>query len=113
MFNSLIPRVIRLKDASAYLGMDRKIFNQMVRPYLTQIPIGSRGIGFDVLDLDAWLSDHKQRNGIPATKAECRRNLKWQERKHQGSINAKGPGILINNSSGDVFAKALAQIHSK
>lgn len=46
------PKVIRLRDAPAYLGMNKNYFNQQVRPYLTEIPIGEKGIGFDRLELD-------------------------------------------------------------
>ena len=48
------PRFIRLRDAPAYLGMDRNRFNAEVRPLLTVIPIGRQGIAFDRLDLDRW-----------------------------------------------------------
>ena len=51
------PRIIRLRDAPAYLGMDRNRFNAEVRPILTEIPIGVQGIGFDRLELDAWVED--------------------------------------------------------
>ena len=61
----ILPRLIRLRDAPAYLGMDRNRFNQTVRPCLTEIPIGEQGIAFDRLDLDAWADDHKSRNGRP------------------------------------------------
>ena len=51
----IVPRLVRFRDAPYYLGMDRNRFNSEVRPYLTEIPIGSQGIGFDRLELDAWL----------------------------------------------------------
>jgi hypothetical protein len=35
----ILPRFIRLRDAPAYLGMDRHRFNYEVRPHLTEIPI--------------------------------------------------------------------------
>lgn len=41
------PRLIRLKDASKYLGMDKNRFNREVRPRLIVIPIGKQGIAFD------------------------------------------------------------------
>ena len=47
--------------------MDRNRFNAEVRPHLTEIPIGIQGIGFDRLELDAWVDDYKSRNGRPAT----------------------------------------------
>ncbi len=39
---TLLPRLIRLRDAPAYLGMDRNRFNAEVRPLLTEIPIGEQ-----------------------------------------------------------------------
>ena len=34
------PRLIRLRDAPSYLGMDRNRFNKEVRPALTELRIG-------------------------------------------------------------------------
>ena len=36
----LLPRLVRLREAPFYLGMDRNRFSNDVRPYLTEIPIG-------------------------------------------------------------------------
>ncbi len=63
---TLLPRLIRLKDAPDYLGMDRHRFNEEVRPSITEVPIGSQGIAFDRLDLDAWVDDYKRCSGRPA-----------------------------------------------
>ncbi len=38
-----LPRLLRLRDAPTYLGMDRNRFNSEVRPCLTEIPIGEQG----------------------------------------------------------------------
>ena len=62
----LLPRLIRLRDAPWYLGMDRHRFNDEVRPILTEIPVGSQGIAFDRLDLDAWVDAYKQCSDRPA-----------------------------------------------
>jgi hypothetical protein len=43
----LLPRLIRLRDAPFYQGMDRNRFNAEVRPFLTEIPIGDQGVAFD------------------------------------------------------------------
>src|SRR5208283_5966774 len=59
------PRFIRHRDAPAYLGMCRDVFDTAVRPSLTEIPIGARGVAFDRLDLDAWATHYKQSNGKP------------------------------------------------
>jgi predicted DNA-binding transcriptional regulator AlpA len=56
---SLLPRLLRLRDAPAYLGMDRNRFNAEVRPYVIEIPIGEQGIAFDRLELDAWVDHYK------------------------------------------------------
>jgi hypothetical protein len=42
----LLPRLIRLRDAPFYLGMDRNWFNAEVRPCLTEVPIGVQDIAF-------------------------------------------------------------------
>ncbi len=60
---SLLPRLVRLRDAAFYLGMDRNRFNAEVRQSLTCIPIGRQGIAFDRLELDAWVDDYISRNG--------------------------------------------------
>ncbi len=52
----VLPRFIRLRDAYFYLGMDRNRFNSEVRPYVTEVRIGTQGIAFDRLELDAWIS---------------------------------------------------------
>lgn len=62
----LLPRLIRFRDAPAYLGMDKNRFNKEVRPHVTVIPIGSQGIAFDRLDLDAWVEQYKSRSGRPS-----------------------------------------------
>lgn len=49
----ITPRLLRFRDAPAYLGMDRNRFNAEVRPYLVEIRIGQQGIAFDRLELDA------------------------------------------------------------
>ena len=64
----IAPRIIRFRDAPRYLGMDRNRFNSEVRPYVTEVPIGKQGIGFDRLELDAWFEDYKSRSGRPARK---------------------------------------------
>ena len=71
----LLPRLVRLRDAPAYLGMDRNRFNHEVRPHLTNIPIGRQGVAFDRLELDAWVEDYVLRNGRPA----ARRRKPWDE----------------------------------
>ena len=103
------PRLIRLRDAPNYLGMDRHRFNEEVRPYLIIIPIGEIGIAFDRLDLDAWLDDYKQCKGRPPLKG---RPI-WEEKKCQDSLSAGTSGTLTKKSTGAAFQKALDQARSK
>ena len=55
---AIIPRIIRIRDAPFYLGMDKNRFNKEVRPYVPEIKIGMQGVAFDRLDLDAWFDDY-------------------------------------------------------
>lgn len=59
-------RLIRHRDAPAYLGMNKNKFRLEVKPYLVVIPLGKRAVAYDRLDLDAWADQYKRRNGRPA-----------------------------------------------
>ncbi len=110
--SKLLPRLIRLKDAPSYLGMDRHRFNHEIRPNMTEIPIGTQGIAFDRLDLDAWVDHYKQCSGRPA--ASNRRSLEiWDENERRGSTNVGIPGTLTRKSSDTDFVKALALVNLK
>ena len=104
-----LPRIIRFRDAPFYLGMDRNRFNAEVRPNLTEVPIGTQGIGFDRLELDAWFEDYKSRNGRPARKGENQ----WDANEYPASSCGPEPGTSTSASSGGEFAKALAQLNSR
>jgi hypothetical protein len=108
---NLQPRQIRLRDAPAYLGMDKNRFNAEVRPYLTEIPVGKQGVGFDRLDLDAWFEDYKDRNGRPG-KAMGGKPL-WDKKFRQGSGNVVKPGISGKQSEIIEFGKALERATSQ
>src|SRR3990167_183472 len=101
----MLPRLIRLRDAPTYLGMDRNRFNTEVRPTLTEIPIGNQGIAFDRLDLDAWVDHYKDRNGRPA-----QRRSVWDIKECQVSLNEVKLGTLTKRSAAFGFAKALELI---
>lgn len=106
----LTPRVLRMKEAHYYLGMDRNRFNAEVRPYITEIPIGSQGIAFDRVDLDRWFEQYKKRNGRP-----CRDigDQIWDEKNQRGSSKGQVSGISTSASVGGEFAAALEQINLK
>ena len=41
---TIIPRIIRIRDAPFYLGMDKNRFNKEVRPHVPEIKIGTQGV---------------------------------------------------------------------
>lgn len=105
----VVPRLIRHRDAPHYLGMDRNRFNAEVRPFLTQVPIGKQGIGFDRLELDAWFDDYKSRNGRPARKGA----IPWDANEYPALSCGLASGTLISASAGGEFARALEQVKSR
>jgi predicted DNA-binding transcriptional regulator AlpA len=108
--SNILPRVLRYRDAPAYLGMDRSVFDVEVRPYIAEVPIGRQGVGFDRLDLDAWWEQHKASRGRPAKQKE---KTPWPSRQRRGS--GKEAGFTTSTSAsrdsqaGD-FERALAQL---
>ena len=48
--------------------MSSYTLDRQARPYLTDIPIGKKGVDFDRIELDAWADRHKAANGRPAQK---------------------------------------------
>ncbi len=83
-------RIYRLRDAPKYLGMDVHRFNKEVRPYLTEIPIGIQGIGFDVIEMDVWLENYIAQNGRQAKqKIANDKNDTIQNKRKKQSINSE------------------------
>jgi hypothetical protein len=107
--SALLPRILRFRDAPRYLGMDRNRFNAEVRPHLTEIPIGIQGIGFDRLELDAWVDKYIARNGRPGRKGVTT----WDANEYPASSCGPVSGTSTSTSSGGEFAKALAQLNSR
>ena len=107
----LQPRVVRFKDAPGYLGMDRNRFNAEVRPYVTEIRLGTQGIAFDRLELDAWFDEYKNRNGRPGTQPKG--EVIWDARERRASSNVAVSGTSTSKSGVADFAKALARATSK
>ena len=103
------PRLIRLKDAPGYLGMERRCFGKKVRPFVTEIKIGIQGIAFDRLDLDKWVDYHKSCGERPS---DMRLEL-WDAKKRQDSTNVEITGILTNRFLDREFAEVAGQIRLK
>jgi len=91
---ALLPRLVRLRDAPAYLGMDRNRFNREVRPHLTRIPIGQQGIAFDRLELDAWVEDYISRNGRRPKAPKLEDDTCQNVTECRGSAKKAGSGTL-------------------
>jgi len=105
------PRIIRLKDAPGYLGMDKNKFNELVRPFVTEIRYGSMSVGFDRVDLDRWLDEYKAHsNGRRGQKGGYK---PWRERSYQGSSSAERSGTSTKLSEDAAFARALEKATSK
>lgn len=105
------PRLIRLRDAAQYLGMDKNRFNAEVRPYLTEIPVGTQGIGFDRFDLDEWFEEYKSRNGRPGKAQEG--GTSWGRKSHQDSASVETRGGFKRQSAVKEFEKAVKQATSR
>ena len=126
----ILPRLIRKRDAPAYLGMDEREFNKSVEPRVVAVPIGSQGVAFDRLDLDEWVKDYKASCGylkidgqkIPMQTGDRKsepvdkqaKESTWQQKGLQGSCSGRVRGTSISKSRGTVdFAKALEQAAKK
>jgi hypothetical protein len=103
----LLPRLIRLRDAPYFFGMDKNRFNREVRPLLTEIRVGKQGCAFDRLEMEAAAEDYKSRNGRPAAE----RNKPWDNSRRPVSSNAVGSGTSTRSSEEREFARALARVN--
>jgi hypothetical protein len=101
---ALLPRLIRLRDAAFYLGMDKNRFNAEVRPHLTEIPIGEQGIAFDRVDLDAWVDDYKSRNGRPGQPKGAN---PWDANQHPASSFEGGSGTSTRSCTDSELSNLL------
>ena len=111
---SFLPRVIRAKDASRYLGMDKNKFNKIVRPFLVAVILGPHSIGYDRLDLDAWWEDYKSRYGRSSAENFEGEIQSWPTKEtSKVSSFAKASGTSIQSSMESEFAKAVAQVTNK
>ena len=113
----LLPRILRVGGAPGYLGMCKEEFKNMVRPYVREFPIGKQGVGFDRLELDAWMDAYieamavgkasNQDNNRP--RSERRGGSTWRKNEPRASTRGTGSGISTRSSEERDFKKALAQ----
>lgn len=109
-FATVLPRLVRMRDAPSFFAMDRSRFNRDIRPYLTEIHIGRQGRAFDRLEMEALAEEYKSRNGRPA--ASMKRSKPWEPKKWQASSSVVRSGMSTKSSEADAFAKALEQATS-
>lgn len=111
-------RILRAtREAPAYLGMSRKVFNQLVRPHLHEIKIGIQGVGFDVNELDAWIDEQKTRQAVENSKTaeedgRCsgrQEENSWREKQLRVSTRGKASGTSTRCSGVIDFERALAR----
>jgi predicted DNA-binding transcriptional regulator AlpA len=123
MKHAVLPRLIRIGEAPAYLGMSRALFDREVRPTLTVVRIGSQGLAVDRCELEAWadrLFDRQRAldgENAPAHYNGCsgrpdgKGGFLWGVRRRGVSSAATASGISRNTSKGmDDFARALAVV---
>ena len=104
------PRLIRLREAPNFFGMDKNRFNRELRPHLTEIRIGTQGVAFDRLEMEAAADDYKSRNGRPAAQSE--RSKSWDNVEGPDSHAEVGSGTSTSKSEAFEFAKALERVIS-
>jgi predicted DNA-binding transcriptional regulator AlpA len=118
----LQPRFIRAGEAPAYLSMNLPLFNEIVRPFVNEFPIGERGVGFDRQELDAWASSYVAAKAIDkkgATEQQLPRSerqkgeIQWREKRSQASPKGKVSGISTRKSTAKDFTNLLEQVTGK
>lgn len=106
----LQPRFVRASAAPRYCGMCERIFNAEIRPYLTEISIGVKGVAFDRLDLDAALDDYKERYGrAPKRSTKEHGTCRRKEKLHAVSSSGTASGSSTNRSTVADLREALGQ----
>ena len=115
------PRFIRAKNAPTYLGMCRAVFDETVRPYVREFPIGKQGVAFDRHELDQWADAYIERMAIEKQADQDnnpprsgRQGAKqWREKQCRASTRGTGFGTSTKSSEVADFKKALEQARGK
>ncbi len=109
------PRVLRLRDAPRYLGMNRNLFNSDVRPFLSEVRIGRQGVAFDRLELDTWWEQYKSRNERRPKASKPEDDKCQNVTECRGSAKKAGSGKLKSAAAmhkEDGSEKARAYLHA-
>ena len=102
----MLPRLVRLKDAPAYVGLDRRRFDEEVRPYLTEIREEGRvAVRFDRLELDAYSVYVLEVRGRPPRRRPLWHNEERQDSPAEGDTG----GSTSESADTEKSARALAR----
>nr|WP_257604504.1 hypothetical protein [Pseudomonas fluorescens] len=122
----LMPRIIRVGEAPGYLGMCKEEFKNTVRPYVREFPIGKQGVGFDRLELDAWMDSYieamavekasNQDNNRPRSERQGKTTKEnpWPKRQSPASRKCRAAsGKSTKSTEGSEFKRALVLLTGK
>ena len=120
----MTPKLIRMRDAPAYLGMSLRVFNQTVRPNVREVVVGIQGVAFIRDELDQWAEDFFELYGVakPALSTQNGRRIErcheerkstWHEKQSQASTRKMVSGTLINSSEVSGFEKVRALLRER
>ena len=119
---SILPRFMRAGEAPEYLSMNLALFNEIVRPYVSEFPLGERGVGFDRLELDEWASSYVEAKAIDKKGASEQQLLRsgrqigdstWRGKRSKASLKGTGSGISTRKSTASDFTKVLELVNGK
>jgi hypothetical protein len=96
----LLPRLIRHRDAAAYLGIERHKFDSWVRPQLTEFIMSRQTVCFDRLELDAWV-DHLKKL---LTTGEC-----LEKPVDEGCAKVKRKSVVRKTQKGNRKASSVKE----
>lgn len=93
------------QEAAHYLGIKRRAFDKLFRPFLTGIHAGTSLI-FDRFDLDRVLEEHKHRNERPMEKG----GITWAELKLASTKISRTSGVSIGYTKALDFATVSSRL---
>jgi hypothetical protein len=107
---------IGIAQACYYLSVNKAFFDEEVRPYLTEIRVGRKGVRFDLPELDQFADKFKERNGRLPRKEYG--DEKWQRNPSQGSSSGAASGTYRklskeSGASAEDFEKVLESVRSR
>jgi hypothetical protein len=107
------PRVIRVKDAHRYLGMDKTTFAKLIRPYLSVIHITKKSRGFERLDIDQAFDVYKHGRCHPPKKLlPTEDDICLEKKPVSTSTKPVNAGSSTKLSKENAFASALSTAKS-